>query len=126
MKTSSTKRSCKAALHLLLITVGVSLAGCAAYTQSTVPPGSAASVLQVGDEIEVTRNDGSTAYFEVEEIGEEQISGSLLTNMFGRNVSIPYTDIASITLYTKDGRDSEQTAAVVGGILGLALFLSLL
>ena len=113
-------------LGVLLLTVAISVSGCASYSHSNVAPSDAATALSIGDEVEVTRKDGTTAYFKVEEISNTEISGSLLTNMLGRNVSIAFADIASITRYIKDGHDSQQTAEVVGGILGLALFVSIL
>ena len=111
---------------IFILGATILVAGCASYSHTDVPTSNAANVLRVGDEVEITRKDDTTAYFKVEEISDAEVSGSLLTNMFGRNVSIPFTDIASITLYTKDGYDSQQSAEIVGGILGLALFFSLL
>jgi hypothetical protein len=110
----------------VILTAMFSLAGCANYSQTNVRPGDAASLLRVGDEVNVTRKDGSTAYLKIEELSGTGISGSSLTNAFGRNISIQYDEMASIMRYTKDGVDSEETAEVLGGILGLALFLSLL
>ena len=46
--------------------------------------------------------------------------------MFGRNVSIPFSNIDSITLYTKDGYDSDAMTEGIGWILGIALFVSVL
>ena len=126
MKILLAEKHIAAVLPVLLLAAAISVAGCASYSHTDVPPSDAANVLRVGDEVEITRKDDTTAYFKVEEIGDAEVSGSLLTNMFGRNVSIPFTDIASITLYTKDGYDSQQSAEIIGGILGLALFLSLL
>jgi len=120
------KKYIAAVLLVFLLAAAISVAGCASYSHTDVPPSAAANVLSVGDEVEITRKDGTTAYFKVKEISDAEVSGSLLTNMFGRKVSIPFTDIASITLYKKDGHDSQQTAEIIGGILGLALFLSLL
>jgi len=108
------------------LAAAISVAGCASYSHADVQPTDAANVLSVGDEVEITRKNGTTAYLKVEEISDTEVSGSLLTNMFGRNVSIPFVDIASITLYTRDGYDSEQTTEIIGGILGLALFVSIL
>ena len=113
-------------LRVLLLAAAISVAGCASYSHTGVQPSNAANALSVGDEVEITRTNGTTAYFKVEEISDTEVSGSLLTNMFGRNVSIPFGDIASITLYTKDGYDSGQTAEIIGGIIGLALFVSIL
>jgi len=120
------KKHITAVLMVLILAAAISVSGCASYSHADVLPSHAANVLSVGDEVEIKRKDGTTAYFKVEEISDTEVSGSLLTNMFGRNVSIPFTDIASITLYTKDGYDSQQSAEVIGGILGLALFFSLL
>lgn len=122
---SATERNA-AVLWVLALAAAISFAGCASYSRTVVPPGDAVKVLRVGDEVEVTRKDSTTAYFKVEKITETEVSGSLLTNMFGPNVSISFTEISSITLYAKDGRDAEQTAEIIGGIMGLALFLSLL
>ena len=111
---------------IFILGATILVTGCASYSHTDVPTSNAANVLRVGDEVEITRKDDTTAYFKVEEISDAEVSGSLLTNMFGRNVSIPFTDIASITLYTKDGHDSQQSAEIIGGVLGLALFFSLL
>jgi hypothetical protein len=90
---------------VLLLAAAISVAGCATYSPSGVQPSDAANILRVGDEVEITRKDDTTAYFKIKEISSTEVSGSLLTNMFGRNVSIPFSDIDSITLYTKDGHD---------------------
>lgn len=113
-------------VQALLLAAAMLVAGCASYSQTYIQPSDVPSVLSVGDEVEITRTDGTTAYLKVEEISDTEVSGSLLTNMFGRNVSIPISDIASATLYTKEGRDAQQTAEIIGGIIGLALFFSLL
>jgi len=126
MKILFAEKRIAAVLPILLLAAAISVAGCASYSHTNVPPSHAANDLRVGDEVEITRKDGTTAYFKVEEISDAEVSGSLLTNMFGRNVSIPFTDIASITRYTKDGHDSQQSAEIIGGILGLAIFVSLL
>ena len=126
MKITSAANRSTSVLGILFLTVVISVAGCASYSHTNVAPSDAATVLSIGDEVEVTRKDGTTAYFKVEEISNTEVSGSLLTNMFGRNVSIAFADIASITRYVKDGHDSQQTAEIVGGVLGLALFVSIL
>ena len=126
MKITSAANRSASVLGILFLTVVISVAGCASYSHTNVAPSDAATVLSIGDEVEVTRKDGTTAYFKVEEISNTEVSGSLLTNMFGRNVSIAFADIASITRYVKDGHDSQQTAEIVGGLLGLALFVSIL
>ena len=126
MKITAAENCYASMLGILLLTVAISVAGCASYSHTNVAPSDAAKVLRIGDEVEITRKHGTTAYFKVEEISNTEVSGSLLTNMFGRNVSIPFADIASITRYTKDGYDSQQTAEIVGGILGLALFVAIL
>lgn len=126
MKILLAEKHIAAVLLVLLLAAAISVAGCASYSHTDVPPSDAVHVLRVGDEVEITRKDDTTAYFKVEEISDAEVSGSLMTNMFGRNVSIPIAEIASITLYTKDGHDSQQTAEIIGGVLGLALFLSLL
>jgi hypothetical protein len=126
METKVIVSNATSALGILLLTTAISLAGCASYSHSNVNPSDAANILQVGDEVEITRKSGSTEYIKIEEISDTAVTGSLLTNMFGRDVTIPNSDMASITLYTKDGRDHEQSAEIIGGILGLALFFSLL
>ena len=120
------EKSVATVLRILILTTAISVAGCASYSHTNVQPSDALNVLRVGDEVEITRKDESTAYLKIEEISDTEVSGSLLTNMFGKNVSIPFTDIASITRYTKDGYDSDTTIEVVGSILGLALFASFL
>ena len=93
-----------------ILIAAISLTGCVAnYSNTQVLPDDAVNVLRVGDEVEISRKDDSTAYFKIKEINDAEVSGSSLTNMFGRNVSIPFSDIDSITLYTKEGHDSEQT-----------------
>jgi hypothetical protein len=100
-----------------LLAAAISVAGCASYSPSNVQPSDAANVLRVGDEVEITRKDGTTAYLKIEEISDTEVSGSLLTNMFGRNVSIPISDIGSITLYTKDGYDAGETFEALSYLL---------
>jgi len=126
MKFNIVERRVATVLRILILTAAISIAGCASYSHTNVQPSDALNVLRVGDEVEITRKNDSTAYFEIEEISDTEVSGSLLTNMFGKNVSIPFSDIASITRYTKDGYDSDTTIEVVGSILGLALFASFL
>ena len=126
MKVATIQRRVAPIWGIFILGAAILVAGCASYSHTDVPTSNAANVLRVGDEVEITRKDDTTAYFKVEEISDAEVSGSLLTNMFGHNVSIPFTDITSITLYTKDGHDSQQSAEIIGGILGLALFFSLL
>jgi hypothetical protein len=126
METRVVVSNATSALKILLLTAAISLAACANYSHTTVHPSNAENILQVGNEVEITRKSGSTAYIKIEKISDTAVTGSLLTNMFGRDVTIPYSDMASITLYTKDGRDANATIEVIGSILGLALFASLL
>ena len=126
MTFTNLEKSVATVLRILILTTAISVAGCASYSHTNVQPSDALNVLRVGDEVEITRKDESTAYLKIEEISDTEVSGSLLTNMFGKNVSIPFSDIASITRYTKDGYDSDTTIEVVGSILGLALFASFL
>jgi len=102
---------------VLLLAAASLVAGCASYSPSNVQPSDAANVLRVGDEVEITRKDDTTAYLKIEEISDTEVSGSLLTNMFGRNVSIPISDIDSITLYTKDGYDAGETFEALSYLL---------
>ncbi len=120
------EKSVATVLRILILTTAISVAGCASYSHTNVQPSDAQNVLRIGDEVEITRKDESTAYLKIEEISDTEVSGSLLTNMFGKNVSIPFSDIASITRYTKDGYDSGTAIEVVGSIVGLALFASFL
>ena len=77
----------------------------------------AVSVLRVGDEVEITCKDDTTAYLKIKEISDTEVSGSLLTNTFGRNVSIPFSDIDSMTLYTKDGYDAGEAFEALSYLL---------
>jgi len=95
---------------IFILGAAIWLTGCVAnYSHTQVLPDDAVNVLRVGDEVEITRKDDTAAYFKVEEISDAEVSGSLLTSMVGRDVSIPLSEVASITLYTKEGHDSEQT-----------------
>jgi len=95
---------------IFILGAAIWLTGCVAnYSHTQVLPDDAVNVLRVGDEVEITRKDDTAAYFKVEEINDAEVSGSLLTSMVGRDVSIPLSEVASITLYTKEGHDSEQT-----------------
>ena len=126
MKITGVEKSLASVLGVLLLATAISVAGCASYSHSDVQPSDAANILRVGDEVEITRKDATTAYLKIEEISDTEVSGSLLTNMFGRNVSIPFSNIDSITLYTKDGCDSDAMTEGIGWILGIALFVSVL
>jgi len=126
VKIAVVEKRLDSVLVLVFLAAAILVAGCASYSHSDVQPSNAASVLRVGDEVEITRKDRTTAYLKVEEISETEVSGSLLTNMFGRNVSIPLSDIDSITRYTKDGYDSDATTEGIGWIVGIALFVSIL
>jgi len=120
------EKSAATVLRILILTAAISIAGCASYSHTNVQPSDALNILRVGDEVEITRKDESTAYLKIEELSDTEVSGSLLTNVFGKNVSIPFSDIASITRYTKDGYDSDTAIEVIGSIVGLALFASIL
>jgi len=104
-------------LGVLFLAAVILVAGCASYSHSVVQASDAVSVLRVGDEVEITRKDDTTAYLKIDEISDTEVSGSLLTNMFGRNVSIPFSDIDSITLYTKDGYDAGETFEALSYLL---------
>ena len=110
MKVAQLQRTVAPVLEFIMLVATISLAACVSnYSHTQVLPDDAVNVLRVGDEVEITRKDDSTAYFTIKEINDAEVSGSLLTNMFGRKVSIPFSDIDSITLYTKEGHDSEPT-----------------
>jgi hypothetical protein len=110
MKDEQLQRTVAPIWGFIMLVATISLTGCVSnYSHTQVLPDDAVNVLRVGDEVEISRKDDSTAYFKIKEINDAEVSGSLLTNMFGRNVSIPFSDIDSITLYTKEGHDSEQT-----------------
>jgi uncharacterized lipoprotein YajG len=97
-------------LGIFILVAAIWLTGCVAnYSHTQVLPDAATNVLRVGDEVEITRKDDSTAYFEIKEINDAEVSGSLLTSMVGRDVSIPFSDIAAIKLYTKEGYDAGET-----------------
>ena len=117
MKVTAEEKGVASVLGVLLLAAVVSVAGCASYSSSDVKPGDAANVLRIGDEVEITRNNDTTAYVKIEDIGDTEVSGSLLTNMFGRNVSIPYSDIAAIKLYTKEGYDAGETFEALSYLL---------
>ena len=104
-------------LGTLILAAAISVAGCASYSHSVVPPNDAVNILHVGDEVEITRKDDSTAYFKIKEVNDAEVSGSLLTSMFGRDVSIPFSDIATITLYTKEGYDAGETFEALSYLL---------
>jgi hypothetical protein len=110
MKDEQLQRTVAPIWGFIMLVATISLTGCVSnYSHTQVLPDDAVNVLRVGDEVEISRKDDSTAYIKIKEINDAEVSGSLLTNMFGRNVSIPFSDIDSITLYTKEGHDSEQT-----------------
>jgi hypothetical protein len=110
MKLATNQRMVAPVLGIFILVAAIWLTGCVAnYSHTQVPPDAATNVLHVGDEVEITRKDDSTAYFKIKEIDDAEVSGSLLTSMVGRDVSIPFSDIAVIKLYTKEGYDAEQT-----------------
>jgi hypothetical protein len=105
VKIAVVEKGVASVLGVLFLAAAISVAGCASYSHSDVQASDAVSVLRVGDEVEITRKDDTTAFLKIKEISDTEVSGSLLTNMFGRKVSIPFSDIDSITRYTKDGYD---------------------
>jgi len=110
MKVATRQRRVAPVWGIFILGAAIWLTGCVAnYSNTQVLPDDAVNVLRVGDEVEISRKDNSTAYFKIKEINDAEVSGSLLTNMFGRNVSIPFSDIDSITLYTKEGYDAGKT-----------------
>lgn len=117
MKTKIAEKGLASALGVLLLAAAISVSGCASYSYTGVQPSDAASVLQVGDEVNITRKDDTTAYLKIKELSDTELSGSLLTKMFGRNVSVPFSDIDSITLYTKDGYDAGEAFEALSYLL---------
>ena len=110
MKVATIQRRVAPVWGIFILGAAIWLTGCVAnYSSTQVLPDDAENVLSVGDEVEISRKDDSTAYFKIKEINDAEVFGSLLTNMFGRNVSIPFSDIDSITLYTKEGYDAEDS-----------------
>ena len=96
---------------ILILVTAISLTGCVSnYSYTQVPPSEAASVLHAGDAVEITRKDDSVVYLKIKEIDDTEVFGSDQTSMFGRiKNTIPLDDIASISLSTKEGYDTEQT-----------------
>jgi hypothetical protein len=118
MKVATIQRRIAPVWGIFMLGAAIWLTGCVAnYSHTQVLPDDAVNVLRVGDEVEISRKDDSTAYLKVKEINDAEVSGSLLTNMFGRNVSIPFSDIDSITLYTKEGYDAGETFEALSYLL---------
>jgi len=95
---------------LVLLTV-ISLTGCVSnYSYTTVPRNEAASVLNAGDAVEITRKDDSVVYLKIKDVDDAGVTGSDQTSMFGRiEKTVSMDDISSISLSRKDGYDIEQT-----------------
>jgi hypothetical protein len=99
------------AWRVLLLVAAISMTGCvSSYSYVQVPPAEAASVLQVGDNVEITGKDGSVELLKLREISDTELIGSDQTSTFGRKkMTIPVDDIAGISLSKKEGADAEGT-----------------
>jgi len=111
MKAAHVRHVVAPAWGILILVTAISLTGCVSnYSYTQVPPGEAASVLHAGDAVEITRKDDSVVYLKIKEINDTEVFGSDQTSIFGRiKKTIPLDDIASISLSTKAGYDTNQT-----------------
>jgi hypothetical protein len=73
----------------------------------------------VGDDVRIKRQDGTTACIRIKKIDDADIAGSSRTHIFGQDVSIPFSDVASITLHTRNSLASEAPTIFAGIFLGL-------
>ncbi len=113
---------------IAVIGVGLMLAtACSNYSSLTIPPDDVTNALQVGDSVEITRNDGSVTWLKLEEISEVEISGRLTTSILRRRETIPLTEISQIrTSVKEDGIDWDATAEGLGWAWGLVFWLVVL
>jgi len=111
MKDARITRVAAPTWGILVLVTAISLTGCISnYSYTQVPPSEAASVLHAGDAVEITRKDDSVIYLKIKEIDDTEVFGSDQTSVFGRiKKTIPLDDIASISLSSKEGYDTEQT-----------------
>jgi len=111
MKNAHVPRVVAPAWGILVLVTAISLTGCVSnYSYTQVPASEAVSVLHAGDEVEITRKDGSVVLLKIKEIDDTEVFGSDQTSMFGRmKKTIPLDDIASLSLSRKEGYDTEQT-----------------
>ena len=106
-------------MRLLLLFTAVLVTGCASYSHFDIDLDSAATELREGDVVRIEREDNTSAHIKIKNISDAEISGSLQTNIFLRDVSIPFNEIVSITRYTRDSFKSELPTIFFGAILGV-------
>ena len=106
-------------MRMLLIFAAVLVTGCASYSHFDVHPDNAAMELREGDVVRIERKDNTSAHIKIESINDAEISGSLRTNIFLRDVSIPFSEIDSITRYTRDSFESELPTIIAGVFLAI-------
>jgi len=125
VKITVVEKGLASVFGVLLLAVAISLGGCASYSHSDVQPDDAAKLLRVGDYVRITRKDDTTASVKIEDISDTGLSGSLGANILGRKVSIPYSEIGSITLYTRDSFESEATSVFIALVLAMVVTASI-
>ena len=106
-------------MRVLLIFVAVLLTGCASYSHFDIPPDNAATELRKGDVVRIERKDNTSAHIKIESISDAEISGSLRTNIFHKDISISFSEIESITRFTRDSFESELPAIFAGVLLAI-------
>ena len=94
-------------MRILLLFAAILVSGCASYSHFDIDLDNAATELREGDVVRIERKDNTSAQIKIENISDAEISGSLRTNIFLRDISIPFGEIVSITRYTRDSFESE-------------------
>jgi hypothetical protein len=89
---------------------GLLLVGCASYNQTQILPENAVNVLRVGDEVDITRIDGSKVSFKIKAIEDGEV--------IGKKDQVLVSDIAAITLYVQDVANSDGLSDGTYEVLG--------
>jgi len=110
-------------LLCLVIVSSALLEGCASSQQTrylTADPEYATTVLQVGDEVKITRKDGSIVSLTLTAIND--------TELIGKDERVPLSDIAEIAAYVPGGsRDlSDGTYEAIGWIGAILIWGAIL
>ena len=106
-------------MRLLLLFAAILVTGCVSYSHFDIGLDNAATELREGDVVRIERKDNTSASIKIETISDAEIFGSLRTSAFGRDVSIPFSEIVSITRYTRDSFESDLPTIFIGVTLGV-------
>lgn len=111
-------------MRILVPLLAVLATGCASYSHFDIDPDDASAELREGDVVRIERFDSTSAYIKITSISDAEVSGSSRTNIFLSDISIPFSQIVSITLIRRDSLESELPTIFAGILLSAELSLS--